>query len=721
MVENEVIELQIVGTIKLLVSAYLLFYWIPKRVLPQEYIDNPLDRVMFNIIHAVAIITLLFPLFVYIRIFGFLFIVMFFVALRLLFLRFYYRKNVYDHLRSVYIVLVTETLKFLERPGAYFTLFRKYLDRKLAAAKNRTTPAAILYWTTFFTIVVYSLFLRVYRGYISLVGAVPDMYQFYYWGNILKMNILFDKTAGAPYMWAGPVLVYTINQFAQLNTVVIHNIFPILFLSFMFFAIFYVLRKFFESEGKQTASMFGALILFGIILPSPLAQKFFGLLIATTRPEVLKVSPFSFYYPPVLNLQTDQISTLFPAIFFWRFTAALPYEMASSFFLINLYFLIKFIESKKNIYLLLYAETLGIVFSIHGGVAIPLLVSSLLIFVFALLAVKTDFRSLLKMAAAIMIAAFVGNLWLLQFFVYRLPGGLGAAAPLLDKIVKTGSASIAVGANRLLLLTAPPFLLSLIAASFILFGVTVFTKRLRFRLMSLALVSIGVLLIYFAPNLGLPRIVDQSRMMVFVAYSYAVVFAIFYYLVVERIILKSIFKRTYFIASTFLVFSATIFAIAYSPRWIDTKMFWDNIHGIEYNEFPYLVYKIEDNFQPFSYTIVSYVQEFPQVITKGYHLNTQDLLQTYDPAEKIIRIPTDYVFIFMENIPITYQGMGEYWYRWRPDIMLKLKDWVAIYSQYHNNIKEWYSDEWVDVYLIDNRSSEKSLLRQRESMKDTGR
>ncbi len=134
-----------------------------------------------------------------------------------------------------------------------------------------------------------------------------------------------------------------------------------------------------------------------------------------------------------------------------------------------------------------------------------------------------------------------------------------------------------------------------------------------------------------------------------------------------------------------------------------------------------LSYKIEDNFQPFSYTIVSYVQEFPQVISRGYHMNTQDFLQTYDPADKSIQIPTDYVFIFMENFPIAYQGMGEYWYRWRPDIMLKLKDWIAIYSQYHDNIKEWYSSQWVDVYLIDNRSSEDSLLRQREALKDTGR
>ncbi len=722
MVENEIIKLQVVSTVKLFVSAFLLFYWIPKKVLPRVYIETSLDRIMFNIIHIVAIVTLLFPLFVYIRVFGVLFLIIFFVSLRFLFIRFYYKENLIDHLRTVYINLVTETLKILEKPKSYFVLFKEKTVERIRALRTSIDYSSIMYWTIFFTIVSYSLFLRVYRGYISLVGAVPDMYQFYYWGNILKINVLFDRTAGAPYMWSGPVLIHTVNQFAQLNTVVLYNIFPILFLAFTFFTIFYVLRKLVEFEGERTASMFGALILFGIILPSPLAEKFFGFVIETSRPEVLKIFPFSFYYPPISNLQSDQVTAAFSAIFFWRSTAALPYEIASSFFLINLYFLIKYIDSRENIYLLLYAESLGIVFSIHGGVAIPLLCSSLLIFVYALVTLKMNMRSLARIIIAIAVAAFLGNLWLLQFLVYPLTEGLGAAAPLLDRIVKTGSTSKVVEIGSVLPVLAPtPLILSLTAVSFLLLLAGIFTKRLRFRLSCSALISVGILFIYFAPNLGLPRIVDHTRMMVFVAYSYAVVFALYYYIIIEKFLLRSIFRKAHFRVSMVVIFAVLAFAIAYSPRWIDTKLFWKNVNDIEYSEFPYLVYRIEENFCPFSYTIISYVQEFPQVMTRGYHVNTQDLLQTYDPRDKAFKVPSDYIFIFTENFPKLYQGTGEYWYRWRRDIMLKLKDWIAIYSEYHDNIKLWYKSEEVEVYLIDNRSPRDLLSKQREALKDTGR
>jgi hypothetical protein len=150
-------------------------------------------------------------------------------------------------------------------------------------------------------------------------------------------------------------------------------------------------------------------------------------------------------------------------------------------------------------------------------------------------------------------------------------------------------------------------------------------------------------------------------------------------------------------------------------------MFWKNVHDIEYKEFPFLVFKIEDTFPPFSYTIISYIQEFPQVISKGYHINTQDFLQMYDPSESKITFPSEYIFVFVENAPKEYEGLGEYWYRWRRDIMLKLKDWVGVYALSHDNMKLWYSSQWVNAYIIDNRTYESRLRKQQKEMKDIAR
>jgi len=721
MIEHEIIKLQIVSTFKLTIASYLLFFWVPKRVFPQEYIDNSLDRVMFNIIHMVALITLFFPFFVYIKIFGFIFLIIFFIALKLLFLKFYYKKNLHEHARNLYVNFILETLRILENPGSHLRRLKERFSLKIRDNYSRMRFFNLLYISTFAAIASYGLYLRTYRGYISLVGAAPDMYQFYYWGNILKKNVLFDKIAGAPYMWSGPVLVHTVNMLANLNTVVLYNIFPILFLSFMFFTIFYVLRRLFELDGQKTASVFLGMLLFAVVLPSPLAHKFFGLVIGTTDPELIRLFNFSFFYPSGTALDMHQVITD-PSVFFWRFTTTLPYEMASGFFLINLYFLIKFMETGKNTYLLLYAESLGIVFAIHGGVAIPLFCSSLLIFAYYLLTMKTERRSLKKLAVGVLVAVLLGNMWLLQFLVYRSSVGVGAAAPLIDKLFQTDTAGkIVPPVDMFSILSPPPLLLLLITAACVFLLIGIFLKRLRYRLAFAALVPLGVLFVYFAPNLGLPRIVDHSRLMVFVAYSYALVFSGFYYLFVEKMLFARFFKHAFFQISLLFVFGISVFAMAITPRWIDSKLFWDNIYHIEYNEFPYMAYTIEDKFQPFTYTVVSYVQQFPQVNLKGYHMNTQDLLLKYDPAEKKLDIPTEYIFIFMENYPKDYQGLGEYWYRWRRDIMLKLKDWIATYSQTHDNIRLWYSSRGVDVYFIDNRTPEGSLLRQRESMREISR
>jgi hypothetical protein len=720
MIENEIIKLQIVSSIKLLVSAYLLFYWIPKRVLPQEYIDNRRDRLMFNIIHMVAIITLLFPLFIYLRIFGFLFLIIFFIFLKLFFLKFYYKKEIFLHFRNIYINLITRTLMDLENPGSIVERMKTYIAQQKSLLKSRITRLNVIYFSVLFIIVIYALYLRMYRGYVSLVGAVPDMYGFYYWNNILKINILFPENAS--YMWSAPVLIFTVNLFAHLNTVVLYNIFPLLYLLFTFFSIYYILTEFFELSSSRTASVFVALIFFGVILASPLSQQFFGFVFRTSSPKIIHFLDMAAYWGVVP--EKARIYDKYPFYFFWRFTTTLPYEIAASFFLVNIFFLAKFIQSKKSIFLLVYAESLAIIFAIHGGIALPLLCPSLLIFLYSVITRRFDLKSLTKLLIVIILATIIGNTWLLQLITTGIPQHIGKAAPILDKLLGTKQAAKEVTSTDIYsvqLVSSTIWLSALIVVSFALLIASNFYRKLRFPLAILSLTSLGTLFIYFSSNLGLPLLVDHSRLQVYIAYSYAIISGGMYFLVIEKGILKSIFKYQYLRYSLLLCLIAALYSIAFTPRWMDTQQFWESIHAIEYEEFPYLVIKIEDGFQPFSYTVVSYVQQFSEIVSKGFHINTQDFLQMYTPADPSTMMPTDYVFIFIENSPKDFGGLGEYWYRWRRDIMLKLKDWVAIYSQSHDNIKLWYKSQWVEVYLIDNRSSEDSLFRQREALKDTGR
>lgn len=727
MIENEIIKLQITGSLKLIVSGFLFFYWIPRKILPQDYIDNSLDGIMFNIIHMVAIINLIFPLFIYIKIFGFVFLVVFFIFVKLLFIKYYDKKDIQPYVKEKYIAYVLQILKFLENTQSFTTSVLAYSGSKIKKLRNHITPRTFFLLPNVLTIFLYGLYLRVYRGHVSLIAPLMDMYEFYLWDNLLKKNILFARAANPGYMWSGPVLVHTVNLLANLNTVFLYNIFPVLFLSLTFFSIYYFIKKLLSTDMEKTASMFVGLLVYCIILPSPLAHDFFGYSFTTVKPEVLHFSFLSFY-PGSDILPIQKEGPYFPFLFFYRATTTLPYEVATSFFLINLYFFIKLIETKRNLYLLLYGESLAIIFSIHVGAAIPLVLPSLLIFSYSLLTFKLDRKVIFRGLLVISLATIIGNSWTLQFLVHGIPQEIGYAAPFLDKIFKTKRAlkdisETSIFSVRLISSTFWLILLSILPAIFFVSGI--FIKRLRFYLISAGLIILGVLFVYYATNLGVPELVNHQRSQNYIALCYAIGSSIIYYLIVEKSILKPFFRKIYFEISLSIVFVFSLISIIYVPRWIDTEYFRENIYAFEYNQFPYLLSRIEDNFQAYTTTVVSYPEQYHQ-ISKTYHITMQDFLKEYDPSEEQLRIPTAYVFIFIENLPFykpeaALYETKQFWKRWRRDIMLKLKDWVAIYSQSHDNIKLWYKDELVEVYLIDNTKYQDLLYKQRQELKDVER
>jgi hypothetical protein len=192
----------------------------------------------------------------------------------------------------------------------------------------------------------------------------------------------------------------------------------------------------------------------------------------------------------------------------------------------------------------------------------------------------------------------------------------------------------------------------------------------------------------------------------FLSFSYALAAGGFYYVFVERMCLRRLLPVRFFPASLALAFVLALAAMLLTPRWIDDPKYWRQARSMELKETPYFIYEIGDSFQPFSYTVVSNVEGFSQVYSHGYHMNPQEFLTTYAPFAKTLKIPTDYVFIFIENMPVPYQGGGQYWYRWRGDIMTKLKDWIALYGLHHRNLRLWKETRDVQVYLIDNRNAQ---------------
>lgn len=238
---GDLLQIQFFSVLRLLFAAYLFFSWVPRKILPQEYIGNSLDRVLFNIIHMVAISTLIFPLFISLHIFGFPFVLLFFIAVRLIVLRFWYKKNLLAYLRhDVYYPLIIGILRTLEAPRAFCFLQKEKLRQKYLHFKASASPSRLFSLVSGALILSYAFYIRFSGALSTMLASVSDMYPFYYWNDILKINKLCDKVVGSPYPWGTPVLIHAVDLFARMNTVLLYNTFPILILSFTFFTLFIV-------------------------------------------------------------------------------------------------------------------------------------------------------------------------------------------------------------------------------------------------------------------------------------------------------------------------------------------------------------------------------------------------------------------------------------------------------------------------------------------------
>jgi hypothetical protein len=707
---DDLLTIKLAGCLRLLIAGGIFFVWIPRMILPQEYLRNRLDRLMFNCLHMCALATLVFPLFIAMRCFGLPFLLLFFVVTRMLFIKYWYRQPLRPYLREKYNAFIVGILRVLDDQDACLKRLKTRLSEWIRRC-GRLLVSPGRWWAQAGTalLVSYALFIRLAIAFSTMAPSVSDMYQYYYWNQILMLNRLIDRVCGAPYPWGSPILLRSVNAFAHLNTVVLYNCFPVLMIGFSFFALFYFCRKILEPETGRSPAFMLALVLFAVVIPSPLAQDFFGTVFRPLFPVISRISGLAFYTgSPGLR---DEILTVYPKIFFLRYSNVLPYEMADGFALLLIYFLHQALTTRRGVMLLLFAETLGIISALHPGVLIVLFPACLLLTIRTVASYGLDGRTFLRGCAAISGGMLAGNIWLFQLAVYGLPPDVGAAAPILDKIFRThrGAADAVLAAARPeLQIVAPTPLQGLLAlGTLVLLGLS-FRSRDReqgVKRSIIPLFTLGTLLLYFMPNLGLPRLVDQSRLQTTLALSYGLTAAQCYLQFLEMGVLARTLGPRASGVSRLVVAVVVAAAVMMSPRYVDDAAYRRFATSLELLDLSYYVYQIEDTFQPFSYTVVSYPEGFPLLISSAYHMNTLDLLTTISPIKRQIDIPSELIFLFVENAPVSNPGAGEYWYRWRPDIMLKLKEWIVMYGAYHKNLRLWKQSKYLQVYMIDNRKA----------------
>src|SRR5581483_1640006 len=112
------------------------------------------------------------------------------------------------------------------------------------------------------------------------------------------------------------------------------------------------------------------------------------------------------------------------------------------------------------------------------------------------------------------------------------------------------------------------------------------------------------------------------------------------------------------------------------------------------------VVEIAHTYEPFTWTLVSYGQEYPMVLGRGFHLAATDFLNRYDPAARDLEIPTRYVFLLTERVPHRFEVHDWKSKFSRTEIERRLETWCQLYRATHDDIRLFLDDGNVQVFEI---------------------
>ncbi|MCF6172806.1 MAG: hypothetical protein L3J44_03370 [Campylobacteraceae bacterium] len=683
---------------KILIVAYMLFYWLPVKIFPQEYTGQGVQKIVFNFIFMIAYVEVVVTFLIFIKIFTLLLFIFILIATKLAFLKWYYKKNIISLLNNLKVNIMLWILDFFDHPSSLKVKSWNYIKYKIVEFQQNLTFYFILKYILFFSVFIYIISTLISRGLYSYSDPVSDTSQFIEWMDFLQQNILYasNKTFGADF-YGMTIMIFFLNIFTNIDQITIFSLYPILLLLAIYFSIYYVAKDF---SGSKYIAIF-AVMIHGIIFMSPISNVFLGKIVTTSSPVLIDLYGLKIYMPRVIEAASRGLYNGY--IPYIRYISGMAYEHSSIFVLLNSYFLIKVFSTKLNKFLIIYALTLMLVFTFHGGGAIVLVVISILIALNAIIFGRIDISLLKKGSLSILLASVVGNMWVLSMIKYGIPQNFGAAAPILDKLLGTArniQETVAVGFESVSIVDITK--IHILFFAMLVFGYifSLFTKK-RFVNTSFILISVGIFILYFGPNIGLPLLTKQSRLSEYMFFAMMLVMTFYFQFFFYKPSFF-LFKKYARVLIVFVSYTVFLFFILAIPRWMDTNLFWKNINEIEYTSIPNIILKINKQNRPFNWTVISYVQEYAKVKNKGYHLNTQNFLLRYSPEDKYLKVPTVKVYIFVENFPNPYKGMEEWYYRWRSQIQNSLKSWIAIYNTTHDNIKVYQKTKTVTVYEIDN-------------------
>lgn len=590
-------------------------------------------------------------------------------------------------LRGWYREVILISLHTLERRVNVRRRFRRGL-RRLRTALANAEPRSRRHVIAWAMLILVAAVARFYRPFVTANLGFSDTYVHLYLVRLMEQGQQVDPAWG-PYPRGMHFLLTAIRELTNVDAILLMNFFGPAAGVLMTLAVADTARRL--TRNLTAGIVAGAL--FATMLGGASQYFLLGGSMATDRvSEAAAFVRLAYDDVPATRAEFDVLATVFQ-----RQTATLPQELAIVFLFPAAMFLFAWIRQRSRWQLSGYLLCTAAIAATHPGVLVPLVLLSG-ITVLVTLAGWRDIRTAMLTGAA---GIILGSTWMLAYIAY--PAGdrgdvgrasdAGSAAAYYFPFLRGG-----VDATIVTYVAITPFVIACAVIALMLLVRAWFLREHRRgaggtaggapAAQGYAWVSLVVLVFTYthvASRFRLPEIVEVRRNAAWLAMALAILLGVATVELLRTRVTK---------------IAAMAIAVLWLWRVPVTGAHDRLIDYSGYSSMAYAVLQIERDLEPFTWTLITYGQEFPMVLGRGFHMTAVEFLERYDPVSARLEIPTPYIFIAVEKTPHPFE-INTWAARFsRADIQRRLATWCFLYQRTHSDMRIFRDDENVRVYMI---------------------
>jgi hypothetical protein len=589
-------------------------------------------------------------------------------------------------------------------------LRRRVLARIRAKAQDRDARRNVAMWSVLAAV---AAAFRLYRPFASANLGFSDTYVHLYLLKLLEDGRQVDPEWG-PYPRGLQFLLLTIQELTNVDEILLMNFFGAVVGVVMTLAVAETARRL---SGSAVAALVAGL-LFATLVGGPGQYFIAGGAFAgndTRAADSLRAIPYEQLV--AARAQFDIALTDFQ-----RQTSTLSQELAIALLFPTALFLFGFLRTGDRWQLAGYAGGAAAIAAVHSGVVVALVFMSALVLPAVALERRLQAANVRKAVGVGAAAVIVGSAWALAFIAYPYAGGKSHASggtsvatavfyyfPFLRSLAPPG---LKVVDEPGVFVAITPFLAGCGIVAVVWALLSLRRPEDKARRVWIAAVFTVFLIVHFSSRLGIPQILEPVRNSQWLLMAMAVLIGMVLSDVVSLLAEKRAMKRT--TAAAVVVLPLLVLWGIRVPR-LGNPVIRDQIVNYSgYGGAALAVLRIARAFEPYTWTLVSYGQEFPMVLREGFHVPAATFLERYDPSAQVVPIPTPHVFVIVEKTAHPFQINS--WARSfsRAGLEERLQTWIHVYQANHRNLRVFFEDEHVRVYQIERTPAEIDRAMQRE-------